>query len=140
ARARARMRRTTLCGTVRYDMQAISPRPETNHSRRRGIGLFLMPPMIGLALVVLLLGTAMALYRADHSGRVYTGVTVQGIDVGGMTTEEAAAALRDASAYSSAGVITLADPRSGREWTFSPAELGIVVDTEATAGAAFDVG
>ncbi len=121
-------------------MQAISPRPQTNRSLSRGIGLFLMPPMIGLTLVVLLLGAAMALYRADHSGRIYTGVAIQGVDVGGLTTEEAAVALRDASAYSSAGSITLADPRTGREWTFSPAELGIVVDAQATADAAFDVG
>nr|HMT20237.1 biotin transporter BioY [Promineifilum sp.] len=39
-------------------MQAISPRPQTNRSLSRGIGLFLMPPMIGLTLVVLLLGAA----------------------------------------------------------------------------------
>ena len=34
---------------------------------------------------------------ANHSGRVYTGVTIQGIDVGGMTPDEVAVALRDAA-------------------------------------------
>ena len=84
-------------------MQAISPRSQTNNGLGRRLGYFLIPPVVTLALVVLLLGTAMSLYRADHSGRIYTGVMVQGVDIGGMTLEEAAAALRDTSAYSSAG-------------------------------------
>ena len=121
-------------------MQAISPRSQTNRSLGRNIGFFLIPPIVTLALVVLLLGSAMALYRADHNGRIYTGVSAQGIDIGGMTPAEAAAALRDTAAYSSAGDLTLVDPRTGREWSFNPAQLGIVVDTQATANAAFDIG
>ena len=121
-------------------MQAISPRSQTNNGLGRRLGYFLIPPVVTLALVVLLLGTAMSLYRADHSGRIYTGVMVQGVDIGGMTLEEAAAALRDTSAYSSAGNLTLVDPRSGQEWSFSPAQLGILVDTQATATAAYEIG
>ncbi len=121
-------------------MQVISPHSQTNRSLGRTLGYFLIPPIVTLALVVLLLATGMALYRASHSGRVYTGVTIQGIDVGGLTPEEAATALRDAAPYSSSGQLTLVDPRTGQEWSFTPAQLGIVVDTEATAEVAFDVG
>jgi vancomycin resistance protein YoaR len=121
-------------------MQAISPRSQTNNGLGRRLGYFLIPPVVTLALVVLLLGTAMSLYRADHSGRIYTGVTVQGVDIGGLTLEEAAAALRDTSAYSSAGNLTLVDPGTGQEWSFSPAQLGILVDTQATAAAAYEIG
>ncbi len=120
-------------------MQAISPRPQSDRVARR-LGYFFIPPLIGLTLLALILGAAMALYRADHNGRIYTGVTVQGVDVSGLTTAEAAAALRDATAYSTDGSVTLRDPATGQSWTFTPAQLGIVVDGEATAGAAFDVG
>lgn len=121
-------------------MQAISPRPQTENGLGRRLGYFLIPLIVGLALVVLVLGSAMALYRAAHNGRIYTGVTIQGVDVGNMTTAEAAAALRETSAYSSQGQLTLVDPRTGEEWTFTPAQLGIQVDGQATADAAFEVG
>ena len=120
-------------------MQAISPRPQSDRAARR-LGYFFIPPLIGLTLLALILGAAMALYRADHNGRIYTGVTVQGVDVSGLTTAEAAAALRDATAYSTGGAVTLRDPATGQSWSFTPAQLGILVDGEATAGAAFDVG
>ena len=121
-------------------MQFTSPRLQTNRSLGRTLGYFLIPPVVTLALVVVLLATGMALYRTNHSGRVYTGVTIQGIDVSGMTPDEVAAALRDAASYSSSGHMTLVDPRTGQEWPFTPAQLGIVVDAKATADAAFDVG
>ena len=121
-------------------MQFTSPRLQTNRSLGRTLGYFLIPPVVTLALVVVLLATGMTLYRTNHSGRVYTGVTIQGIDVGGMTPDEVAVALRDAASYSSSGHMTLVDPRTGQEWPFTPAQLGIVVDAKATADAAFDVG
>jgi vancomycin resistance protein YoaR len=121
-------------------MQAISPRPRTDRSLGRNLGYFLIPPIVGLTLVVLILGAAMAIYRANHNGRIYTGVTVQGIDVGRMTPAEAAAALNDVTSYSNAGALTLVDPATGAEWPFTPAQLGIVVDAEKTAETAFNVG
>lgn len=120
-------------------MQAISPRSQTAPVARR-LGYFFIPPLIGLTLLALLLGAMLALYRADHNGRIYTGVTVQGIDVSDLTAAEAAAALRDTTAYSTDGAVTLADPATGQSWRFTPAQLGIRVDAEATASAAFDVG
>ena len=121
-------------------MQAISPSSPGGRGLGRRIGFFLIPPVVTLALVALLVGAAMAFHRADYSGRIYTGVTVQGIDIGGLTPAEAADALRDTSAYSTSGNLTLVDPRSGAEWTFTPAQLGILVDGEATAKEAFEIG
>lgn len=121
-------------------MQVISPRPQTDNGLSRKLGFFLIPPLITMAVIALLFGAVMTLYRADHSGRIYTGVTVLGVDVGGLSPEAAAAALSDASSYSNSGMITLAEPGTGREWTFTPAQLGILVDAEATAREAFDIG
>lgn len=121
-------------------MQVVSPRSQTNSDLGRKLGFFLIPPLITLAVVALFLGAVLALYRADHNGRIYTGVTIQGIDVGGMTPEAAIGALGSASSYSSSGSVTLIDTADGQEWSFTPAQLGIVVDTRAMAEEAFDVG
>ena len=121
-------------------MQAISPRSSSTRGLGRNLGYFLIPPVIGLTLLVLALALAMTAYRAQHSGRIYTGVTVQGIDLSGLTVQEATAALANALPYSNAADITLADPGTGAEWNFTPQQLGILVDTEATASAAFDIG
>ncbi len=117
-------------------MQAISPRPQPTRSFAHNLGYFLIPPIIGLTLLVLVLALAMSAYRAQHSGRIYTGVTVQGIDVSEMTVQEATAALAGALPYTAAR-ITLVDPATGQEWGFTPQQLGILVDAEATASAAF---
>ncbi|MBK7219087.1 MAG: VanW family protein [Candidatus Promineofilum sp.] len=120
-------------------MQAISPRQQ-RAPVGRNLGYFLIPPLVGLALLVLVLGLGLSAYRAQHSGRVYTGVTVQGLDLSEMTVDEAQAALAGALPYAGAATVTLVDPASGDEWPFAPAQLGIAVDATATAAAAFDVG
>ena len=119
-------------------MQAISPRPQRLASR--SLGYFLIPPLLGLTLLAVLLALGLTAYRARYSGRVYTGVSVAGIDLSEMTVEEAQAALSAALPYASTASLTLVDPATGTEWPFTPAQLGITVDTAATASAAFDVG
>jgi len=120
-------------------MQAISPRSQ-RPAAGRNIGYFFIPPLVGLALLVLALAVGMSVYRAQHSGRVYTGVTVQGLDLGEMTVAEAEAALAGALPYAGAATVTLVDPATGQEWPYTPAQLGIRVDATATAAAAFDIG
>ncbi len=105
-------------------MQAISPRPRSGSGPFRKLGYFFIPSLIALALAALLLGSALTLYRSNHNGRIYTGVFVQGHDIGGMTPAEASAALRDASPYSFSGSLTLVDPETDKSWSFTPAELG----------------
>ncbi len=121
-------------------MQALSPRTQRAPGLGRNLGYFLIPPIIGLTLVVVLLSLAMTAYRAQHNGRIYTGVTIQGMDVSGLTVDETTAALADALPYAGSARLTLADPATGQEWSYAPAQLGIAVDAAATASAAFDVG
>ena len=93
-------------------MQAISPRSQ-RPAMGRNLGYFFIPPLVGLALLVLALAVGMSVYRAQHSGRVYTGVTVQGLDLGEMTVAEAEAALVGALPYAGAATVTLVDPATG---------------------------
>lgn len=69
------------------------------------------------------------------SGRIYPNVWTLGIGVGGMTIEEAEAALSSAWA---ALRIRLVDEE--RSWELTPGELGLRLDARATAQAARGVG
>jgi lipoprotein-anchoring transpeptidase ErfK/SrfK len=69
-------------------------------------------------------GAAYSAYRYErsHADRILPGVTIAGVDVGGMTRSEAVTAVREAAA------ITLSRPlklrAEGHTWTVTLAELG----------------
>jgi len=79
------------------------------------------------------------IYQLRHAGRIYEGVEVAGVALGGLTLEDATLVLRNRTAtFLPSAAITL---RYGtRSWTFSPADLGVAVDARATATAAYRVG
>jgi lipoprotein-anchoring transpeptidase ErfK/SrfK len=81
-----------------------------------------------IALLVLLIGGAVAVYAYD-SGRddlIAEGVTVAGIDVGGMTTDEAHAAVRHGIAAQLREPLILTHGK--REFTLTPKEAGVRAD------------
>jgi lipoprotein-anchoring transpeptidase ErfK/SrfK len=84
-------------------------------------------------------GTAYAAYRYDRSAsdEILPGVTVAGVDVGGMTREEAQ---REVEAEAD---LTLTDDlvvqAAGHSWTVTPAALGMTADVEGAVGRAFAV-
>lgn len=123
-------------------MQATSryPRPLGKQSLGRNLGYFLTPILIALAVASMLLATALALYENRHRERVFTGVSVMGVDLSGMTPDEATAALAGALSYSNEAKLTLIDPASDRYWRYTPAQLGIRLDADETVAAAYAVG
>ena len=123
-------------------MQAVPSQPTslTTSNLGRNLGYFLVAPIIALVIFTLIIAFAVANYQNHHSGRIYTGVSVMGVDLGGMSRDEAEAALARAFPYTQEAAIVLTKPGSSEEWIKTPAELGMVLDTEATIQAAFDVG
>jgi vancomycin resistance protein YoaR len=89
--------------------------------------------IFGLATSLTFIGT-----RLWYAGRILPGVMIQGVDVGGLNPHEAAIKVVMKLTYPLAGKIVLRD--SERMWVASPGELGLAVDPEATAQAAFRVG
>jgi lipoprotein-anchoring transpeptidase ErfK/SrfK len=96
--------------------------------------------LVSLAVLgVLVGGTAYAAYRYDASAadRILPGVSIGGVDVGGMTRDEARRLveaqaeprLSDDLAVHAAGVV----------WTVTPAALGVRADVEGAIDRAFDV-
>lgn len=72
------------------------------------------------------------------AGRITPGVSVSGIDVGGMTPQEAALILNDQVSYLEEGRILLRDGE--QTWLLTPAQLGMYMDPESTAAHAFEIG
>lgn len=91
--------------------------------------------MLTLAAVLLALGGLMLLV----GGRTLPGVSMLGVDIGGRTEAEAAAALE--TAWSSRG-ITLLDstPQGDRLFPIDPVQLGITLDARASAQRAVQYG
>jgi len=90
-----------------------------------------------LALVVLA-GASAGVYRASYEGRVFPGVSVYGLNLSGLTTDEAARQISAGVAYPYAGKIVFRDGE--RTWSAIPAELGLNVDLGWTMSGAYGVG
>ena len=92
--------------------------------------------LVGLALLVSLgLGIRLNFLVAN---RIAPGVRVAGVEVGGLTKEEAAVRLRRWSRRHLAGTLTLM--AAGRKWTGTLRDMGVTADPESMARAAYAVG
>jgi vancomycin resistance protein YoaR len=89
-----------------------------------------------LVLAVLLLGSVLV-FELYHANRIYPGVRVWGVDVGGMRTEEASAALVD-DLELDAPLVTLRGP--DRSWDVRLTDLGLWLDPSATLVPAYRLG
>lgn len=110
----------------------------TARSWRRRLGLGALVGAIVLA--VLGGGGAYAAYRYERSqeGRILPGVTIAGVDVGGMLREEAVAAV---SAAADRVLDREIEVTAGeRAWHVTPKEMGSSADVEAKVDAALAIG
>ncbi len=90
----------------------------------------------GLAAVVVL--AAVVGYGLAYRGRIFPGVRVAGVDVGGLTPDEAAARLDIVLTYPSEGRVTLV--YGTKTWQANPINLGFALDNRAAAQQAYAVG
>ncbi len=91
-----------------------------------------MAVALGAGALVLVVGYAAAV--AAVSGDVPTGTSVRGVDIGGMTTQEAATTLEEELGDEAAAPIPVTAGEQSTE--LDPAEVGLAVDWEATASQA----
>ena len=116
----------------------------TYHSQRRAQRdrdllekalLSLAAGAVGFLLFSLL---ALGSFELLHLTRIYPGVSVAGVPVGGLTETAAARRLSERLVFLQSGQVTLRDGE--RTWVYTPAQLGLFLDPEASARAAFTVG
>ena len=108
------------------------------HKRRSGRALKVVLLSLGV-LVILLSGTAYAAYRYDRSEaeRILPGVTVAGVDLSGMTRDEAVRALEGKAETRLAS--TLVVQAAGKQWSVTPRSLGVSADVDSAVDRALAV-
>lgn len=92
---------------------------------------FLLAIIIGL----FLLGIG---YSVFYSGKVFPGVGISGVDIGNLSTEEAAAKLTEQIQYSTNGKIIFSNDSDN--WMATPQQLGYYNDLQASATQAYQYG
>ncbi|MDP9363490.1 MAG: peptidoglycan binding domain-containing protein, partial [Chloroflexota bacterium] len=104
----------------------------------RALSRWLTGAFLVVAVVLGAGALGLGLYASAHAGRVYNGVEVAGVRVGGMAPAEARAALDERWARYAATPLTLA--AGDQTFALTPAKAGARLDTEATLDAALAYG
>jgi vancomycin resistance protein YoaR len=77
-------------------------------------------------------------YNTWYFGRIFPGVRIAGVDVSGLTREQASLKLNQVVQYPLTGKLLL---RNGQEaWVVAPAQMGMLFDPETTAESAYRMG
>jgi lipoprotein-anchoring transpeptidase ErfK/SrfK len=108
------------------------------HARRRFTGAIVVVTVAAGIVLLSVAGVAYAAYRYDRAtaDTILPGVTIGGVDVGGMTRAAAADAVLEAAAVRLDGPIEVS--AAGRTFTVTPRELGLAVDAETAVDQALD--
>jgi vancomycin resistance protein YoaR len=77
-------------------------------------------------------------YQLAYAGRIFPGISVAGVDVSGLSPNDAAVKLSQTLSYPITGKILFRT--ADKTWVASPAELGMVFDPTASANAAYEYG
>jgi len=92
----------------------------------------------GLFLFTGLIVFLMLFIQLVYSGRVFPGVQVGGIDISGIQKAELENVLYEKITYPNSGLIAVNN--SEQTWLFKPSDLGLFLNTEATAKEAYQIG
>ncbi len=103
---------------------------------------FLLQAMIaligGIGLCFFLFTFGSIVLGTLYAGRIYPNVRVGGVDLSGMTLEQARQTLQQNLVYPQNGRIVLQDRE--RIWTYTPSELGFFLDAQQSAVVAYKIG
>ncbi|MBU2609454.1 MAG: VanW family protein [Chloroflexi bacterium] len=113
----------------------------TSYPLPRRTSLFpqILAALLGGALLFLLsVGALTGGYQLWYSGKILPGVSVGGVDISTLTTEEAALKLNQNLTYPYTGRILFRD--GDKVWLAAPAQLGMVFDLGASLQSAYRVG
>jgi len=116
-------------------MSAHSPRKTSSSYILVQIFLTLL---VGSFFFVFFLFLGSFLYQVWYNGRIYPGVSMLGVDLGGLTPREAEDVISASFPYPQNGKVTL--KFEDKSWNFTPAGLGLFLDPKASAQNALLIG
>ena len=95
--------------------------------------------LTGIVLVFFALVLVVTGYQFVHHNEIYPGVsTVLGVNLSGMTRQEAVHALTNRFTYADSATFTFT--YGDQRWEYTAGELGVALDVESTVDAAFRAG
>ena len=94
--------------------------------------------VLGFILFIIAVVAIYTAFQVWYGGRIFPGVTVNGVAVGGLTPAAAAATITQEFSFPQSGKILLQD--GGQTWLVSPGQLGLYLDPETSALNAYHVG
>ena len=77
-------------------------------------------------------------YQLIYAGRIFPGVSVAGVDLSGMSPQDAALKLSQTLTYPISGKVLFRE--GDKVWVAPPAQLGMVFDPSSSAHAAYQLG
>ena len=98
----------------------------------------LLSLVLGFAAFFLMVALFVAGFQFWFGGRIYPGVAVAGVPIGGMSPADAAGEIKNRLAFPETGKILLQDGEN--VWLVTPREVGLFLDPGASAAAAFEYG
>jgi vancomycin resistance protein YoaR len=99
----------------------------------------LIVALVSGALIFFLLTGALVLgFNLYFGGKIYPGVSVAGVNLSGLTLEEASSLLYHEITYPNDGKVVFQEGEN--LWAANPQELGLVFDAQSSARAAYNTG
>lgn len=93
---------------------------------------------LGVMLFVFLIFATVTGYQVAYAGVIFPGVSINGVDLSGLTPDQAGSLLNQRLDYPQNGRIVLQD--RDQIWQITPSELGLQLDAYNSAQAAYTVG
>jgi vancomycin resistance protein YoaR len=103
-----------------------------------GIAQFVAALLSGLLLFFAILVMWVLGYQMIYAGRIFPGVSVAGVDISGLSPQDAAVKLNQNLTFPLTGTIVMRD--QDKVWTVTPVQLGMVFDASSTAQSAYRLG
>ena len=110
----------------------------TQTQKRPLLEHILLSLVLGFATFFIIFGLFVAGFQFWFGGRIYPGVTVAGVSVGGLSPADAAGEIQAKITFPEKGRILLQDGENA--WLVAPREVGLFLDPGASAAGAFEYG
>jgi vancomycin resistance protein YoaR len=96
------------------------------------------PALFGVLAFFGIIILAILSFQVFFAGRIFPGVSVSGVDVGGLSPAKASNKIGESISYSQTGSLVFS--YNAKTWQATPAEVGAFLDLDSSAKNAFSVG